>query len=242
MRQIIGMVGAAGSGKNTAANFIINQGGWLETSFAENLYKEVAQAFNVSVEFLSNRKTKESPLKEMALINCSNSEFVSLALGLLSNAPPESFKERIIRFIEKFTGAKAREKRLMHKPLSPRTILQWWGTDYRRVKYSDSYWTDKVVQFIKDNPDKSIVVTDVRYDNEALLIKSLNGEVIQIIRPKNPLAANKLAQKHASEQGISPELISSTLFNEEGEDGLAKLKALIEQLPYLKGPNQILSA
>ena len=58
---------------------------------------------------------------------------------------------------------------------SPRQILQWWG-DYRRDQDPD--------YFVKQmRPDRDTVITDVRFPNEAALVRQLGGQLWQIRRP-----------------------------------------------------------
>ncbi len=58
---------------------------------------------------------------------------------------------------------------------SPRQILQWWG-DYRRAQDPD--------YFVKQmRPDGDTVITDVRFPNEAALVRQLGGQLWQIRRP-----------------------------------------------------------
>ena len=64
-----------------------------------------------------------------------------------------------------------------------RLILQWWGTEWRRHS-NPSYWIDIAREhIIKALANNDItVVTDVRFINEANLIRSLGGRVIQVLR------------------------------------------------------------
>ena len=58
---------------------------------------------------------------------------------------------------------------------SPRQILQWWGA-YRRDQDPD--------YFVKQTrPDGDTVITDVRFPNEAALVRQLGGQLWQIRRP-----------------------------------------------------------
>ena len=62
-----------------------------------------------------------------------------------------------------------------NRPRSPRQILQWWG-DYRRAQDPD--------YFVKQmQPDGDTVITDVRFPNEAALVRQLGGQLWQIRRP-----------------------------------------------------------
>ena len=61
------------------------------------------------------------------------------------------------------------------QPRSPRQVLQWWG-DYRRAQDPD--------YFLKQmRPDGDTVITDVRFPNEAALVRQLGGQLWQIRRP-----------------------------------------------------------
>ena len=66
-------------------------------------------------------------------------------------------------------------------PRSPRQILQWWG-DYRRAQDPD-YFLASLRFAILDGPPGDIVITDVRFPNEAALVRQLGGQLWQIRRP-----------------------------------------------------------
>jgi hypothetical protein len=72
----------------------------------------------------------------------------------------------------------------MNDPLCPfgkhSKLLQWWGTDYRRRQDSD-YWVDKWEEQI-DNFKGIVVVSDVRFQNEAKKIKALKGHLVNVTR------------------------------------------------------------
>jgi hypothetical protein len=56
------------------------------------------------------------------------------------------------------------------------------------------------------------VITDVRYDNEAELIRQFGGIVVQIVRPDNGGLFGEAAQ-HESERGIREDLIDLEITN-----------------------------
>jgi hypothetical protein len=164
MQQVIGLIGVKGAGKDTAAAILIEKFGFQRVAFADALYREVAEAFGVTVEFLGNRDTKETPLDELKLLNCTNSGFVETALDI------------------------AKEEGLdvdVTTPLSPRWVLQLWGTEFRRIREGhDSYWLDRVDDIIRANPTINFVVTDVRFTNEAKYITiKKKGRLIRVRRP-----------------------------------------------------------
>lgn len=59
--RIIGINGKKGSGKDTFANLLKNKDDYRVFAFAEALYDEVARRYHVSVAFLQNRASKETP-------------------------------------------------------------------------------------------------------------------------------------------------------------------------------------
>ena len=64
-----------------------------------------------------------------------------------------------------------------------RPMLQWWGTDFRRHYNGESYWLDKMqskMQAIRGR--EVLVITDVRYPNEAELVKKAGGIMIRVER------------------------------------------------------------
>ena len=65
-----------------------------------------------------------------------------------------------------------------------RVLLQRYGTEYRRRLFGDNYWTVKMHEKIESLPDMTLVViTDVRFFNEAAFVRRLGGMVGRIERP-----------------------------------------------------------
>jgi phosphoribosyl-ATP pyrophosphohydrolase len=77
-----------------------------------------------------------------------------------------------------------------------RGILQWWGTEWRR--HQDlNYWINKTRAKILslEGTTDLVVVTDVRFPNEAELIEELGGLVVRVSRPE----ADHVVDPHSSE-------------------------------------------
>ena len=181
MMQLIGLAGPARSGKDTVARRLVEAHGFRQFSFSDALYREVSEAFRVSVEFLQDPRIKDTPREEMALRNCFNEEFVRLATVELDNQTKRSFGVYLYP-----TGI----------PLSPRWILQTWGTEYRRaqdpqywIKRADE-WLDRAINYGAVN----FVNTSVRYPNECQWIHWTGGKVWHISRPDCPVV-----RAHSSE-------------------------------------------
>ena len=70
-------------------------------------------------------------------------------------------------------------------PRSPRQILQWWGTQYRRAQHP-GYWARILatrVALLQQAGDRRFVITDCRFDNEADTILRMGGCIWQVTRP-----------------------------------------------------------
>lgn len=156
---LIGLTGPAGSGKDSVADVLVHEHGFQKMAFADALRAEVCAAFFVPIDHLTSRDMKEHPLSVLRLSRCWDERFI----------------EAIWRTIPDID---------LMAPRSPRQILQWWGTEYRRAQ-SATYWTDKAERRIRSAMVglRSVVVTDVRFDNEAATIRSLGGTLWQLQRP-----------------------------------------------------------
>jgi len=55
-----------------------------------------------------------------------------------------------------------------------RRFMQWYGTDYRRKQFSDSWWTDKFVEAVAKVNNRTIT-SDMRFSNEYEVGESLKG-------------------------------------------------------------------
>ena len=207
--RIVGMIGPKGHGKDTAAEALIAKG-WLRASFADPLYNEVAQAFGVSRTLLEYRLTKETPLPALALSNCNCAEFVQVMLKLeeLALGPTELSVT-------------------MAKPRSPREVLQVWGTEFRRELYSADYWRSQVRAKVQSEPGASWVITDVRYPNEAELLREMGGESCKLARVVRPslMAALDIRSMHKSEVSMLTYPVDVEFENHD--DKINELKASV---------------
>jgi len=76
-------------------------------------------------------------------------------------------------------------ERLQIPHLTPRWVLQQWGTEVGRRAFHDDIWIASVenkLRNIKDN----IVLSDARFPNELLAVKRANGITIRVSRGENP--------------------------------------------------------
>lgn len=98
---------------------------------------------------------------------------------------------------------------------SPREVMQSFGTDWGRKMVHSDIWLRRVENKLVHFP--RCVVSDVRFLNEAEMIKFNNGLIFHIKRKNNPFA---VATKHESEYGLLGGLIDGVIDNDGDLDGL----------------------
>jgi hypothetical protein len=80
-----------------------------------------------------------------------------------------------------------------------RTLLQWWGTEYRRSINPD-YWVKRVAKRIAEERPEIALITDVRFPNEAAFCQRY-GNAVKVERPSLP-PLKGMAGAHASELAL----------------------------------------
>ena len=175
---LLGMAGAAGSGKDAVADYLVQRYGFVKFSFSDALYREVAAAFGLPDEsLLRDRETKEVPSELLAAKRCSDLAFAAM-------------------LIDWDTDGSASQ------PNSPRQILQWWGTEYRRAQDPD-YWIAQAEQWLvrvheitryPEHRPQLFVNTSVRFPNEHAWIKELEGNIWHLRRDAAALVAGHVSE------------------------------------------------
>ncbi len=107
-----------------------------------------------------------------------------------------------------------------------RTILQWWGTDFRRVFKGQDYWCKQLLaKMVKSTADVALV-TDCRFQDEAECVRRIGGIIIRV---ENPHPATY--DSHKSETDLDSYLFDYTISNDAGLDGLSdKVKLMLQSL------------
>jgi hypothetical protein len=145
--QIIGICGFIGSGKDTAADYLVNFHEFRRDSFAATLKDAVASVFGWDRELLEGR-TKQA----------------------------REWREQVDPWWA---------ERLNMPNLTPRWVLQWWGTEVCRKSFHDDIWIASLEARLRNTQD-SIVISDCRFPNEIRAIKAAGGKVIWVQRGELP--------------------------------------------------------
>lgn len=155
-RLILGLTGRAGAGKDTVADILCEAYQFYRFAFADPLRAEIVNAFQINPGlFLPPHK--ERKMEVLAIDNSSDRDFVI---------------------------AMAKRGKSITVPRSPREIMQWWGTEYRRTQ-QPHYWTRKAGDTLHDALKRGfsrIVITDVRLDNEAEFVRYHGGKIWRVRR------------------------------------------------------------
>jgi len=113
---------------------------------------------------------------------------------------------------------------------SPRYLAQTLGTEWGRHLVADDLWVTLAMRAWnekKQSVNPRMVISDVRFDNEAQAIIDAGGQVWRVVREN----ITTTALDHISESGISRHLIFGNIFN---DDSIPELEARIERwLPFL---------
>ena len=207
---VIGILGESGSGKSTLAAMIAARHGYQEIAIGERLYKEVAEAFDVPVDMLRQRETKEQPSNLLAPHRCGDLQ-ARIILARLSVRDTNADHGDVGLCSDSMIYG---DPRSWFAPLSPRRVLQWWATEYRRAQDPD-YWLRQVRDRITTNPG-SWVVSDPRDLTDIAMIRDeFSGLIVRI---KN----NRVAPvaDHLSESGWRAEPCDFYVENNAGLDWL----------------------
>lgn len=163
--NIIGLCGAAGSGKNTVGELICGLSDATQIAFADPIYDAVSAITGLSRGQLSDRTIKEEPIDWLGR--------------------------------------------------SPRELLQTLGTEWGRDSVHKEIWVRRAMRRA-EAAGGLVVITDVRFDNEAQAIHDAGGEVWEVRRRGAGIPGN-----HASEAGVSDHLIDLRIDNHGTIGGLA---------------------
>ena len=73
----------------------------------------------------------------------------------------------------------------LKKDITPRWVLQYWGTEVVRKSFHDDMWVASLENRLRKSTD-DIVITDCRFPNEIKAIRNAGGRVVRIKRGPEP--------------------------------------------------------
>lgn len=69
--------------------------------------------------------------------------------------------------------------------ITPRIVLQQWGTNVLRVGFHDDIWIASLENKLRGIQD-DVVITDCRFPNEIKAIRAAGGQVVRVVRGPEP--------------------------------------------------------
>jgi len=144
--MIIGICGFIGCGKDTVADYLINEHGYTRESFAGNLKDAVSVIFGWDREMLEGRSTESREWREQ---------------------------------VDTWWADK-----LNMPTLTPRWVLQYWGTEVARKGFHDEIWIRSLERKLQNK--SNVVITDCRFPNEVSSIKNQGGHIVWVQRGDLP--------------------------------------------------------
>lgn len=103
--------------------------------------------------------------------------------------------------------------------MTVREIYQKFATEAMRQVFGDDFWIKLWKLHLNDYPNRDVVVTDVRFENEADAIREMGGVIVHIERPGDKLLQGQEAA-HASEAGIARGMRDYVIYNSGTLDDL----------------------
>ena len=71
------------------------------------------------------------------------------------------------------------------RDITPRWVLQWWGTEVCRRGFHDDIWIASLENKLRASRD-DVVISDCRFPNEIAAIRAQGGHVIRVQRGADP--------------------------------------------------------
>lgn len=124
--------------------------------------------------------------------------------------------------------------RLGYADLTPRWVLQMWGTEVCREGFHRDIWIASIEKKLEDH-SKNYVIPDTRFPNEIDMIQRMDGEVWCVKRGKDPVWFQKYQSHriipnhiHPSEWQWALADFDQTIYNDNTITDLeSKIKSLI---------------
>lgn len=145
--SIIAFCGFIGSGKDTAADYLVNFHQFRRESFASTLKDAAAAVFGWDRVLLEG-KTKQA----------------------------REWREQV----DPWWSA-----RLNMPDLTPRWVLQYWGTDVLRMNFHDDIWIASLENKLRTVQD-NVVISDCRFPNEIAALRRQGAKIVWVHRGAVP--------------------------------------------------------
>ena len=199
--KIIGLSGAAGSGKDTVCGFALE---WCE----ENGLKAERLAFADPLKVSAAACFGYPPSKALEFCNWLKQP------GVFVTAERQEGDGDLPLEVAEAHGIKG-------KRVSGRQFLQFFGTEGHRDVFGSEFWVEVTERKLAERAGTDLDVvflTDPRFPNESAMIHKHDGEIWEVVRPQQ-----STAEEHASEAGLPEGAIEFQIHNVSSLDALRVL-------------------
>lgn len=128
------------------------------------------------------------------------------------------------------------DKEQMLAPIgkTPRQLLQTLGTEWGRDHVDRNVWVTLARRRINTSAEPRIIFDDVRFENEAAMIRGMGGQIIHIDR------GDLAADSHASEHGIDEHDADLFVDNDTTvEEFLRDVELVVESVVYAEKKREL---
>lgn len=153
MTKVVAISAWKGSGKDTAADYLIKEHNFTRFGFADTLKDIVAEQYNIPREHCDNPEFKEKPIKHLPVVT------------------KDKFNELVHSFMS---------KELESGYWTPRALCILEGSVKRSVR--TNYWVKRVVDKVNSDSESLVVISDLRYRSEVDQLKEAFGENLITVR------------------------------------------------------------
>ncbi|OAV62841.1 deoxynucleotide monophosphate kinase family protein [Enteractinococcus helveticum] len=241
MAQLIGLTGLKRSGKDATAYRLTSRHGYVRIAFAEPV-KGILADLNPYVDPPSQshrgpQMYEEIGVLEQRLVTTFRNRAVmpmpssKVAMAIRCLDPLMAGDQRLKDVLNAVDGDWDRLKEGSEDTSEQvvaeiRRLQQMLGTEVARNMVSPTIWVDTAMQCTAalGRANVPVVISDVRFDNEAQAIRDAAGVVVEIHRPN---LLHHTVDGHASERGVESQLIDHTIVN---DGALEDLHREVDQL------------
>lgn len=110
---------------------------------------------------------------------------------------------------------------------TPRYIMQTLGTEWGRQTIHDHIWINIMINKIKESPNHTIIIDDMRFPNERYALEALDALCINVFFYKIVRPGIDYTPNHASEGSMDDRLFDEVIIN---DGSVAALRKKIEKI------------